>query len=293
MAIDTWIQVVQSVLEMHKNQLSKVISGVILGICSAVFIVTSPGHSADMRDSKSYLEQTIVSLHKARNSVVKRHYPPAQNNAEAARSNEDILTFIAYLDGRIYHYCRTLYLDSGPDSLEGLPCPTTKNLKENVFDSVPVLSGQTSGEKLAQLDQELKTALGEFDDMLLKEQDSVAAHIPRQRESGGSEYDAQNDHSSGSEGGSSAGGATGEQKSTDPGSQKSGSSAEGGHSSEGAGRGKTGESRLPPTEGPKDLSEADDDIVARQLREAAEQETDPEVKEKLWEEYRKYKEGIK
>ena len=33
----------------------------------------------------------------------------------------------------------------------------------------------------------------------------------------------------------------------------------------------------------------DDDIVARQLREAAEAETDPEVKEKLWEEYRKYK----
>ena len=33
----------------------------------------------------------------------------------------------------------------------------------------------------------------------------------------------------------------------------------------------------------------DDDVVARQLREAAEAETDPEVKEKLWEEYRKYK----
>ena len=33
----------------------------------------------------------------------------------------------------------------------------------------------------------------------------------------------------------------------------------------------------------------DDDVIARQLREAAEAETDPEVKEKLWEEYRKYK----
>lgn len=37
---------------------------------------------------------------------------------------------------------------------------------------------------------------------------------------------------------------------------------------------------------------ADDDIVARQLREAAEKETDPELKEKLWQEYRKYKEGL-
>ena len=31
------------------------------------------------------------------------------------------------------------------------------------------------------------------------------------------------------------------------------------------------------------------DVVARQLREAAEKEKDPVLKEKLWEEYRKYK----
>jgi hypothetical protein len=33
----------------------------------------------------------------------------------------------------------------------------------------------------------------------------------------------------------------------------------------------------------------DDDVVARQLREAAEKEQDPVMKEKLWDEYRKYK----
>jgi len=33
----------------------------------------------------------------------------------------------------------------------------------------------------------------------------------------------------------------------------------------------------------------DDDIIARQLREAAMQETNPELREKLWEEYRRYK----
>ncbi len=39
-----------------------------------------------------------------------------------------------------------------------------------------------------------------------------------------------------------------------------------------------------------DLPDAkDDDIIARQLREAAMQEQDPELKEKLWEEYRRYK----
>jgi hypothetical protein len=33
----------------------------------------------------------------------------------------------------------------------------------------------------------------------------------------------------------------------------------------------------------------DDDIVARRLRKAAEQETDPELREKLWKEYVGYK----
>jgi hypothetical protein len=33
----------------------------------------------------------------------------------------------------------------------------------------------------------------------------------------------------------------------------------------------------------------DDDIIARQLREAALAEEDPALRERLWEEYRKYK----
>lgn len=41
---------------------------------------------------------------------------------------------------------------------------------------------------------------------------------------------------------------------------------------------------------PEDIPDArDDDIIARQLREAAMNETDPELREKLWEEYRRYK----
>jgi len=41
----------------------------------------------------------------------------------------------------------------------------------------------------------------------------------------------------------------------------------------------------------RDNLSVDDDIISRQLREAAEKETDPELKKKLWEEYRKYKAG--
>jgi len=43
---------------------------------------------------------------------------------------------------------------------------------------------------------------------------------------------------------------------------------------------------------PSDIPDgSDDDIVARQIREAAENETDPALREKLWDEYRRYKKG--
>ena len=47
---------------------------------------------------------------------------------------------------------------------------------------------------------------------------------------------------------------------------------------------------LPPA--PSDIDNGqDDDIIARQLREAAQKERDPELRAKLWDEYRKYKKG--
>ena len=63
----------------------------------------------------------------------------------------------------------------------------------------------------------------------------------------------------------------------------------------------TGIARTSPTAGmtreeieertPEDVAPimADDDIIARQLREAALTEEDPALRERLWEEYRKYK----
>ena len=61
-------------------------------------------------------------------------------------------------------------------------------------------------------------------------------------------------------------------------------------------RARNGTTPPPPKRGDSsnagDVNDAkDDDIIARQLREAAMQETDPELKEKLWAEYRRYKRG--
>ncbi|HJS59299.1 MAG TPA: hypothetical protein VKA01_14450, partial [Vicinamibacteria bacterium] len=41
---------------------------------------------------------------------------------------------------------------------------------------------------------------------------------------------------------------------------------------------------------PPDVGDGrDDDVVARQIREAAMKEQDPDIREKLWDEYRRYK----
>ena len=130
--------------------------------------------------------------------------------------------------------------------------------------------------------------------MLLTEQQKVASHAPKQRETGSGtgtdQYDGVN--ASGSQGQDGESG-TG----NDASSGQSGASADRSgslnQSATTAGNGSTTKSQTPPTSGNKDLSQTDDDIIAKQLKEAAEQETDPEVKAKLWEEYRKYKEGIR
>ena len=55
-----------------------------------------------------------------------------------------------------------------------------------------------------------------------------------------------------------------------------------------------GGTRTRTTGQPADIPDgSDDDLVARQMREAAEKETNPELKKKLWDEYRKYKQGTR
>jgi len=148
----------------------------------------------------------------------------------------------------------------------------------------------TEGEQTAALDDELARSLAEFDGQLLREQellekerregaqaaaaDEASAAASSGGYSGGGEY-ADMEPTDGQESG--GGGATGEETVEQDG-EKGGSSAGGG-----------GGDRVP-----SDLGDgSDDDIIARQLREAAMAENDPELREKLWDEYREYKSGKK
>lgn len=130
---------------------------------------------------------------------------------------------------------------------------------------------QTGAEVTQALDAELAAGLSEFDEMLLREQERVRASAPRTA--------------------AGAGGGAGS-SAADPGSTGQMDSATGAQTSDGQGAG-PGSPRSPgkTSAPPGTPNGSDDDVVARQLREAAEKETDPALQKKLWEEYRKYKEG--
>ena len=156
----------------------------------------------------------------------------------------------------------------------------------------PSIPEEQVTDEVAALDRQLNTSLAKFDGTLLKEMDEIRAGssgklqglaqeaaeaAKRLREQGldvdtsasSSSRESREDASRSDQNMESRKGSTGTDTASRTGSRRSG---------EGSSR--------------RDQRRAnyeDDDIVARQLREAAENETDPELKEKLWKEYEEYK----
>lgn len=163
----------------------------------------------------------------------------------------------------------------------GLSCPASPVILIAPA-AVDQAGEQTSAEKTADLDAELFSGISQFDEMLLREQERIKSATPHTGDGDGS-----GDGSGDGEGGS------GEYEGTTSGEDDRQLAAGEGDSTDyegGPGSGSTqSAAKSEPPAGTPDGS--DDDVVARQLREAAEKETDPVLKKKLWEEYRKYKEG--
>jgi hypothetical protein len=130
----------------------------------------------------------------------------------------------------------------------------------------PAGSAATSDEAASALEAELALSADEFDAKMLEELRRLAAEAAART--------GESDPPSGSAGG--AGGVGGEAGAEEPGAVG------------GASPGASGSGAVPPDVG----DGSDDDIVARQLREAAIAEEDPALKEKLWDEYRRYKASV-
>ena len=158
---------------------------------------------------------------------------------------------------------------------------------------------EQGGDRLAALDRELNDSLAAFDEMLLKEMERIrAASASRMTGLAREAAEAAKKIEEDLEDDSSARG-SGPEKETDktggsqPGERPEETAQEGSKGRpeggfESGGKGAGDESTRVSKTGERG-SEQDDDIVARQLREAAEKETDPELKEKLWKEYEAYK----
>jgi hypothetical protein len=218
----------------------------------------------------------------------------------------DYAAYVARLFRRVAEDCQEL-AGSGIPIPADIPCPESP---APVVRAVPIDQGaeQTGAERVAALDAELNAGLGTFDEMLLREQERVKATRPRSESgaAGGGQGDG-SQASGAADGGAGAGGED-DASGAAIGSERAGDSVDGadpdgdaditggtrGQADSGARGGRGTEHQTAAKGQPSDIPDgSDDDVVARQLREAAEKETDPELKKKLWEEYRKYKRGTR
>jgi hypothetical protein len=189
-------------------------------------------------------------------------------------------------------------------------------------DFDPTIPEDQELDALRALDQELNRSLAAFDDEMLREmeQSRIASDLKMQKlareaaqaakslqEQGEMAGSAESD-SGMAEGQSSdgSGNETGTRQENREGAYRSADGTTG-EKDQGSNQASTGEGQdLAKNQGPNRESGSgqagppedgaantqDDDIVARQLREAAENETDPELKAKLWKEYHDYKKTL-
>ncbi|MGR9089564.1 MAG: hypothetical protein ACU85U_03160, partial [Gammaproteobacteria bacterium] len=152
--------------------------------------------------------------------------------------------------------------------------------------AINVGTAATAAERSATLEQDLKAKLAEFDELMRKAREEA------QRERAGGGTMATGGAMAGAAGGGGGGGRREPSDETGAGGQAARSSGLG-QTPDQSGTNQLGEYRQATGPMPTDVPDArDDDIVARQLREAATRESDPVLREKLWQEYRKYKSGI-
>ena len=281
--------------------------------CAAATPVTS---------SEDGLQQSVIALDRARHQAVHDLVVKKQQESLTEKQQQDYEKFIVFLTVKIDEYCRILRTEESEAVVNSLPCPEGNQALDG---STQAESVQTSEEQVQDLERLFSNSLEQFDDKLLKEEERLSARQPRDRESGyskggpqgqacegqtsGTGQDSGSGQPSGPEGAAGQDGATGEtagtrtaegttSSSAGTGEEGAGASGQGADSGEGAGplaggsgAGQSGSTSSEP--GKVALDTSDDDVVARQLREAAENEKDPELKKKLWEEYRKYKEGVR
>ena len=208
-----------------------------------------------LRADYAALQQTRVDFEQAREA-----------RSLGSTEEADYAAWVRHLNDQFVRDCQRLTSIATTPLPDDLPCNrvTASNPAPVLIDTT---AEHTKTGDTARMVEQLTDSLGEFDERLLQEQDRIKARQPRSEFAGGATDAGQAD-------GSNLPGNTGSGDRT---------------ADQATGKPQPGAKRGIPADIPDG---SNDDVVARQLREAAQKETDPELKKKLWEEYRRYKAGI-
>jgi len=229
------------------------------------------------------IRQSVLALDKIRINIVQ----------ELKINNKSLLTtkekreydiFLEYIEGQINHYCMKLYQSNELENIKDLPC----KMKSVHFINKISTELKTTEEDITSMEDLLMSSLGDFDEMLLKEEEilnkksSEKNHLENKSEL--EKYIETNEKNQSTKN-------KGSDRLSKGNNKENHNTADTDYkSSDIIGKsGKNSGTEAQNTRKNRKIEKADDDIVARQLREAAVKETDPELKKKLWEEYEKYK----
>ena len=254
-------------------------------LITACLLLTTCGATADSGQLLERLRINHTAMVAAERDYHERRARGSLSGSEAA----DYAAYVARLHRLVAEDCVAM-TGAGQSPPPDLGCPS-QPLPVLAPADIDQAGEQTVDEQVAVLDAELSAGLGEFDEMLLREQERVRAAAPMQDSAGG--VGSGTGDAGTAEGAEGVEGTDGE-SGAESGDGSDGADGDDGSVSHGGGAG-SGAQRQGGSQGaPADIPDgSDDDVVARQLREAAEKETDPELKKKLWEEYRKYKQGTR
>jgi hypothetical protein len=197
----------------------------------------------------------------------------------------EFAAFVAGLKRQVIEGCETVRKLGGDASLHGVDCVKLEDDPESKKGGALKTTKReaTRKEKKDLLEKQMGKLISDFDGLLLQHQEKLKweqgeSQLNGSRDSGTFDKSGAKETAGA---GVPADGAVEKPGSKDGPIQRA--------VEPGAGPGVEKQGEMPDFKKEDVGNGSDDDVVARQLREAAETETDPVLKKQLWEEYKKYK----
>jgi hypothetical protein len=247
---------------------------------------TTPGDA----DTKHQLAEALADLRASdiewrQNEADYRALRRIKTEADNDPAVVEFAEFVASLHRKMLEACQAFRILGGDPDRLGFKCRLPEEKPASGQGSPQTaMTAQTDMEKMASIEDPLSKSLNEFDLWQQEKQEKLRDKVASQK-SAGSPSRAKEKGGGGSI--PSEPGGAGSQSDKPP-FESRGTDTEPRMAEAGTGPGVEKQVKTIPRRKAVGGG-SDDDVVARQLREAAEKEQDPVMKEKLWDEYRKYK----